>query len=420
MSRFDVLRLPAFRLFFVAQLGSALGDFMVAPALAFAILDRTGSPGDIGLVLAARTIPVVLFMLLGGVVADRWPRHRVMFGADAVRVVSQGITAALVLSGDARIWQLMALQAVHGTASALFTPAVTGLVGQVVDAERRHSANALRSMTHSAAMITGPLLSTLLIVTVGSGWAIAADAATFAVSAFCLARIHLPPTPARPTDARNMLVELKLGWREFRSRTWVWSVILMASLTNMMYAVFTVLGPVLSKRELGSPGAWGAILAAFGLGAVTGSASALWLRVRHPLRTGVLSLTLFAAPPLVMSATDSAVIAGAAAFLGGMALMFFNPLWETTLQKEIPGDKLSRVSAYEWFGSYAAQPVGLALAGPVAAATSVRFTLFAAGATQLVVCLATLAGRDVRAYRAADHQAEGADHQTEGRERTTQ
>ncbi|MFE5890191.1 MFS transporter [Streptomyces sp. NPDC002285] len=394
-----VLRVRSFRLFFIAQSSSSLGDFLVAPALAFAILDLTGSAAAIGLVLAARTIPLTLFMLVGGVLADRLPRQRVMLAGDLARFCSQAVTAALVFSGDAAVWQLMALQAVHGTATALFMPAVTGLVQECVPAPQRQSANALRSISHSAAMIAGPLLATLLVLTAGTGWAIAADAATFAVSAYCLARLGLPRDATVPTGrGGHMLSELREGWREFASRTWVWSIITMASLSNMLYAVFTVLGPVLSERELGGRGAWGAILTAFGAGAVLGGAGALWLRTRHPLRTGLLATALFAAPPLVLSQASTTVPAAAAAFVGGAGLMLFNPLWETTLQAGVPASALSRVSAYEWFGSYAAQPIGLMLAGPLAAQAGMRTTLLAAGLAQLAISLAPLALRDVRSH----------------------
>ncbi|MFJ4434529.1 MFS transporter [Streptomyces sp. NPDC088923] len=400
--RLSTLRIPAFRLFLGAQFASALGDFMVAPALAFAVLDLTGSPGDLGLVLAARAVPVVVFMLLGGVLADRLPRHRVMIAADVARVLGQGTAAVLVLTGSAAVWQLVVLQAVHGTASALFTPAVTGLVRDTVPPPARQGANALRGMSQSAAMIGGPLLGTLLVLTAGTGWAIAADATTFAVSAACLALLRAPCSIRPPAPARPLWSDLREGWREFSSRPWVWSMIVMASLTNMLYAVFTVLGPVLSERELGGRGAWGLLLTAFGAGAICGGAAALWVRPVRPLRAGLLAVALFAAPPLVLSQAGSPLPAALAVFLGGCGLMLFNPLWETVLQAGVPAAALSRVSAYEWFGSCAAQPLGLALAGPLAAHAGLRTTLLATGLGQLLISLAPLALREVREYPAPD------------------
>ncbi len=398
-ARLNVLRDRPFRLFLLAQLTSWLGDFTAAPALAFAVLDLHGTPDDIGIVLAARSVPLVLFMLLGGVVADRLPRHLVMLGADVVRVVTQAATALLVIDGSGPLWGVAVLQFLGGSASAMFTPAVSGLMQTMVEPQHRQAANSLRSTSQSAAMVAGPLLSALLTLTLGAGWAIAVDAASFAVSAVCLGLLRLPPGTV-PSGPWRVLSGLRTGWQEFRSRTWVWSMIATASLSNMLYAVFTVLGPVLSERELGGRGAWGVIIASFGAGAVLGSTAGVWLRPRRPLLTASLVVALVAAPPLALSLTGALLPVVAAAFAAGAALMLFSPLWETVLQREIPADRLSRVSAYEWFGSYAAQPLGLAFAGPLAAAAGARTALLAAGAVQFAVCVAPLAVKDVRTYEA--------------------
>jgi predicted MFS family arabinose efflux permease len=396
-ARLDVLRDRPFRLFLLAQAASWLGDFTAAPALAFAVLDLHGTPDDIGLVLAARSVPLVLFMLLGGVVADRLPRHLVMLGADVARVATQAATALLVIDGSGPLWGVAVLQFLSGSASALFTPAVSGLVQAMVAPEHRQAANSVRSASQSAAMVAGPLLSALLALTIGAGWAIAVDAGSFAVSAVCLGLLRLPAGTTASGPWR-VLSALHVGWREFRSRAWVWSMIAAASLSTMLYAAFTVLGPVLSERELGGRGAWGVVIASLGAGAVVGSAAGVWLRPRRPLLTATVVVTLEAAPSLVLSLTGALFPVMVAAFAAGAALMLFNPLWETVLQREIPADRLSRVSAYEWFGSYAGQPLGLAFAGPLAEAAGVRTALLIAGAIQFAVCLAPLAVRDVRTY----------------------
>ncbi|MES9511143.1 MFS transporter [Streptomyces sp. NPDC000609] len=400
-ARLAVLRRPAYRWFFLAQLSSSFGDFLVGPAMAFAILDLTGSAGDIGLVMVARSLPIVGFMLIGGVIADRLPRYRVMMGADLVRLVCQGGSAALLLTGTASIWQLAALQAVYGTASAMFTPAVTGLVRQVVPDDELQSANALRSMSYSGMMIIGPAVATALVILAGPGWALACDAATFAVSACCLTRLRTTAAQGTgPLQARDILGDLREGWREFSGRTWVWSVITAASLTNGLFAVFTVLGPVLSERELGGPKTWGLVLAASGVGALCGGALAVYVRPRRPLRFGVCAVAGFAAPALVMSEASSAVLLAAAGFVGGLGLMIFNPLWETVLQQQVQPSALSKVSAYEWCGSYASQPLGLLAAGPLSGHLGLRHTLLACGLLHLVISLSPLAVREVRCLEA--------------------
>ena len=393
-----MLRLREFRWFFTGQFFSAFGDYLAAPALALAVLDLTGSANDIGLVLAARSVPIVVFMLIGGVIADRIPRVRLMVGADLARLAGQGGTAALLLAGHAQVWELMALQVVNGTASAMFTPAVSGLVQQTTPPELRQAANALRGMSQSAAMIAGPLAATLLIVTVRPSWAIAVDAGTFGVSAVCLSLLRLPAS-GEARAARHMVRDLRDGWRELTSRTWAWSLILAASASNMLATAFAVLGPVVSERYVhGGAGAWGVVMTAYGAGAVTGGLVALNVRPTRPLRFGVLGGALFALPALVMSQASSVFPIAAGAFLGGAGLMVFDPLWETVLQREIPAKALSKVSAYEWFGSYLGQPLGLALVGPVSAHLGVRGTLLVAGLANLTVSLAPMAVRDVRQY----------------------
>ncbi|MEZ0070316.1 MFS family permease [Streptacidiphilus sp. MAP12-20] len=392
---FRVLAVPAFRRFFLGQCASLLGDFLAGPALAFAVLGLTGSPARLGLVLAVRLVPTVLFMLLGGAIADRLPRQRVMRWADLARAVAQAASAALILTGQARLWELMALQLVLGTGSALFTPAITGLVQETVPAERRQAANALRSLSQSVAMVVGPLCSVALVVWVGPGWAIAVDSATFLCSAACLRRLGVERA-AGPVRANRIGADLAEGWREFTGRTWIWATIAVASVANMAYSTLSVLGPELSIRSFGGAAAWGEFLAAFGLGAVAGGALGLHVRPQRPLRFALVAVSLFASPALVLSQTTATLPALVAFFGGGLGMMVFNPVWETTLQAHVPADRLSRVSAYEWAGCFAAQPLGLALAGPLALDVGLRQVLLVAGILQLAATLSPLLLKEIR------------------------
>src|ERR1700685_1335583 len=221
-----------FRLFFTGQLVSLLGDAVTPFALAWAVLDLTGSARDLGFVLAAKIAPLVVFLLVGGVFADRLPRRAVMLTADVARMTVQATTAALLLSHTARIWELVVLQAVAGTGTAFFTPASTGLTPMTVSAGRLQEANALRGMSMASMQFAGPALAGLLIVTVGPGYALAIDAARFGVRAFYLARLHLPPHAALPPQSFGR--DLVDGWREFTARTWVWLSVVSVSIGNMM------------------------------------------------------------------------------------------------------------------------------------------------------------------------------------------
>jgi MFS family permease len=214
--RVGVLGERPFRLVFGAYVVSLVGDGIVPVALAFAVLDLTGSPTDLGLVLAARTVPLVACLLAGGVVADRTSRRRVMIAADLVRLVSQGVLGLLLVSGHARLWEVAALQAVLGAATGFFNPASTGLVPMVAGADRLQEANALRGVAMAGGQVVGPAIGGVLVATVGAGEALLADAATYAASALLLARVHVTE---RPTGERaTFLADLRDGWREVISR----------------------------------------------------------------------------------------------------------------------------------------------------------------------------------------------------------
>jgi MFS family permease len=226
---------------------------MVGVALAFAVLNLTGSPADLGYVLAARSIPMVAGLLIGGVIADRLPRRRIMVTADLARFLGQATMATLLISGHARIWELAALQVLHGAAAATFNPASTGLIPSIVTSGRLQQANALRGLAISIGGIAGPIMAGVLVAASSPGWAIAADAATFAISAIMLTRLR--PPAHKPPPAQSFIRDLREGWSEFSSRTWVWTIVTAASLTNMLFAAFLVLGPAISKHSLGGPAA---------------------------------------------------------------------------------------------------------------------------------------------------------------------
>jgi MFS family permease len=257
-----------FRLFFTGQLVSLLGDAVTPFALAWAVLDLTGSARDLGFVIAADTAPLVIFLLVGGVFADRLPRRGVMLTADVARMAVQAATAALLLSHTAHVWQLIVLQALAGTGTAFFNPASTGLTPMTVSAGRLQEANALRGMSMGLSQFAGPALAGILIVTIGPGYALAIDAASFGVSAFYLARLHLPEHVSLPPQSFGR--DLIDGWRDFTARSWVWLVVISASLGNMMSGAWLVLAAVWIKNGHGGAGAWTAILVVSAVGGVAG------------------------------------------------------------------------------------------------------------------------------------------------------
>jgi MFS family permease len=390
-----VLRLRDFRLVFGAFAVSVLGDRMVVIALAFAVLHLGGSASDIGIVLAARTVPLVGALLIGGVVADRTSRRAVMVSADLSRMVTQGVLAALLITGEPAIWTLAVLSGLTGAATGFFNPASTGLLPAVVPPEQLQQANGLRATAMSGGEILGPALGGVLVAAAGAGWALAVDAATFAGSAAFLANLRLPPRLPR-TEKESFFADLRQGWTEFRSRTWVWVSVSAGGIATLMWGTWSVLGPVVAKRDLGGAAAWGAVLAAMGIGAMAGALVAIRIRPRRPLALGAVCLSAFALPPALLALGAPTPVLALGTFLAGAGMMLDGSVWESTLQRKIPSEALSRVSSLDWFGLMALGPLGLAIAGPLATLLGIDGALWLAAIAILVVSLGMLAVRDVR------------------------
>jgi MFS family permease len=398
MGRFDALRERPFRLLFLGQAVSLLGDGMVGVALAFAVLEETGSATDLGIVLAARTVPLVAFLLVGGVWADRLPRRALMVTTDLIRLAAHGAMAALLIAGEPGIWTIAVLAGIAGAASAFFNPAITGIMPAVVSTERLQQANALRGLTEAAGRIAGPAVAGVLVVGVGPGWALAVDAATFGVSALFLALI---PMPAHvPVESHSFVADLRDGWDDFRSRTWLWTTVAQTTFGNMLFAAYFVLGPLVAERELGGAGAWALIASAFGVGLLLGGIVLLQLDPTRPVLVATLAVSLYTLPLAFLAIPAAAAITALAALLAGGGLAVANNLWETTQQRHVPAELLSRVTSYDWFGSLAAVPVGMLLWGPIADQIGVSTALWIAFAFQLSSILGLLLVREVRELRA--------------------
>jgi MFS family permease len=375
---------------------SVFGDAMLLLALSFAVLDLTGSATDLGLVIAASRAPLLLTVLAGGVVADRLSRRWVMVAADVARGVALAVTAALLIAGTATLWQLVVLQAVVGTATGFFYPAATGLVPLTVRPQLLQDANAFRAISDGVARIAGPVASGIVVVATSPGWAVAVDAGTFAVSALSLVFLRLP-AHVRPVG-RRFVRDLADGWNEFVSRTWIWVMVVFAgSLGNFFSSPLVALGPAVAKEHFGGAGAWAAISAGLGAGALAGAFLVLSLRTRRPLVTACLALALYGLPLVALAFVAPVVVVVAAAFAGGIGQSSANTLWETTLQRHVPNASLSRVASYDSFGSLLFNPIGLALAGPVAAAIGTGTTLAVAGCWFFVSSLVLAALPSIRA-----------------------
>jgi MFS family permease len=386
-----------FRWLFLSQTVSTTGDRIVLVALALLVTERTGSTADLGLVLGAYTAAQVLFLLFGGVWADRLPRHRIMLSTDLVRGTLHALLAVLIVTNVVGVWQLVAIEALFGAAEAFFRPAFSGLVPQTVPERLIQEANALTNLTQTVAEFAGPAIATALVLLSGTGLAFAIDAATFFVSAALLSLMR-PRERGEPAERSSIRRELAEGFREVRRRTWVWVTIVVFSVQLLgAYAPYVVLGPTVAGERYGDPAWFGWLAAAVGFGTAVGSLTALRWRPRRPLVAGIalvlpfcLMLVAFAAGlPLA-----ALLPVGAAT---GVGVALFGVWWQTALAERIPPRALSRVTSYDWMGSLALLPLGYLVVGVLADQLGATEVMAAGGLLATAVLLLGLLPRETRA-----------------------
>jgi predicted MFS family arabinose efflux permease len=348
---------------------------MAPVALAFAVLHLTGSPSALGLVLAARTIPNVLFLVIGGVIADRLPRSTVLVGTNIIGGAAQAVAAVLLISGEAHVWQLAVLEAVNGSAFALFYPADSALVPLTVPEHQLQEANAVLRFGTNAMMVLGAALAGVLVAATNPGWALAVDAATFILAAALMASMR--GIEAAASGASSFFTDLRDGWTEFVAHRWLWTVVAQFSIMLVgFFGAFLVLGPVVAERDLSGASSWAAILGGQSAGLLLGGLLALAWRPRYPLLVATIAVFGNALPiaALAFGLPLSAIVA--TAVVNGVGMEIFGVYWYTALHENVAPEALSRVSAYDALGSMAISPLGLAAAGPMSDLIGVDATLW--------------------------------------------
>lgn len=370
---------------------------MAPVALAFAVLDTSGSPMALGVVLAARTVPLIVLLLAGGVLGDRIGRDRVIAWSNTLSGGSQAVTAALLISGRAELWELIVLAAVNGTAAAAGLPATNALLPQLVPREQLQQANALTSLTRAVVAVIGPGLAALIVTTASPGWALGIDALTW----FAAAALLLPVRVPEPiTGHRPLTDDLADGWDLFRSTTWLWVGVAAFAVLNALYeGGFITLGPALAQgTDLGVRG-WGLLLSAQGVGVLVATLALLRWRLERPLLCAMLGFALFGLPMVVLGATTALAPLLAVGFASGVGVQTCSLGWSLALQENLPGDLLSRASSYDSLGSYAAVPAGQILLGHLGTSYDVQSVVLVCGVVSVVVALLPLgvpAFREIR------------------------
>lgn len=378
VDRFGPLRERQFRLLWFARTGSAVGDSLIPVALIWAVGHDLGAGATgVGIVLACYTIGGAAVTLAGGVWADRLPRRAVMIGADLVRVVTQSTTAVLLFAGTAHVWELAVLQGIAGAAAGFFNPASKALIPQTVSAGRLQQANALISLSRSAANVFGPALSGVIVAVAGAGWVFSIDAASFLFSVVFVAAMRVVPY-AKPV-AQRFWRDLAEGWREVRRHRWLTAGFLGYAVGNFGVGIYIVVGSLVAIHQLGGAPAWGLIVGSAAFGGVVGGFVAYRIRPSHPVSMAFAVWTLCALPAFALVRPFPLAAVMACALVFGGSVLVGNTLFETAMQQEVAPGRLARVASIDLLLSLCLMPAGQLLAGPISDAVGVHATLVLAG-----------------------------------------
>ena len=399
LQRFPVLGIRDFRLL--------LADRLLAPAayafslvgVSFAVLHTTGSTFDLSLVLAAQILPSLIFTLAGGVIADRVRPQLVIIAGNLMIALGEGTFGILVLTGHPRLWQMIALETMTGTGMAIFYPASQALLPRLVPGGLLQQASTISRMAMNGGQMAGAALAGLAVTAFGPGWALLACGTGMLGTVPLM--LSLRVTAHERVQESSMLRDLREGWSEFRSHTWLWAIVAQFGVIMMAwYGGFQVLGPVVAKTDLGGPAAWGAIAAAESVGLIVGGLVSLRFTPRRPMLFVVLIGGAIALSPLSLAMLWPLAVVCVASFALGIAMEVMMVQWTVALARRISPERLARVSSYDALGSVMAMPVGALVAGPLAAVIGVSVTQYGAAALIIVATALALIPRDVRTLRA--------------------
>lgn len=389
----DVFKQPSFGAFFTARTFSFMGTSMTTVALTFTVLQKTNDARFLGYVLAAHMIPMVAFLILGGGLADRFRRDRILQLSNVSAGVTQAGIAMVALSG-ANIGYMIPLAVLNGVAEAASLPALRGIVPDLVQKSQLQQTNSLLGSVRNVIRLLGPVLAGFLAATVGGGWATAATAVLFFGSAFAMFFVKMPTHPTSPSV--NIFREIHQGFRYFISLTWVWQVTLTFALVNAIYVGgWQILGPVISEHSIGASG-WGIVLSFGAAGVLLGSLILTKVRVKRPLVAGLLSATLLGLPLIALGIGQGLIVLVIGAFVAGLGSAIFGILWDTTLQSQIPKSMISRVTSFDDFGAYVTIPIGQLLAVPIGLAFGYTSVVLAGGLLLVLLALLPLRLSSVR------------------------
>ena len=380
---------------FISNVGNGLSPI----ALAYGVLSIPGADGkDLSIVMAARFIPMVALMLLGGVVGDRYKRNRVVGGTDIIGSVFVAISAISFIGHFPSVWLLAVMGAIFGVLNALWWPAMTGVLPEILPKTNLKDGNAIVALSSNIGFVLGALLGGTLVTLYESGWALLIDAISFLIAGFLVWNLDLPAMPERENN--SVIHDLRIGWREFISRPWVIAIVCSFAIINMCFeAMWQVLGPLAYDQGTSGPRNWSLNLAAVTTGMICGSVIALKIKLKRPLVSSMILMAAASVWNFAIASSQPLLIVMACGFISGLSIDIFMVQWNTAMQTHIPEESFSRVAAYDAFGSFGIAPIGVAFAGPAAAYFGITTTLWATGILTFFAALASLSVKSLRTLK---------------------
>ncbi len=385
-----------FSMLVTARLISNVGNGLSPIALAYGVLSLPGADGsDLSIVMGARYLPLIIFMLFGGVFADRFQRNRIVGGSDIIGSGLVAVSAISLIAGFSSILLLAVMGALFGFLNALWWPAMSGVLPEILPKEKLQEGNAIIGLMSNIGVVFGTLLGGVIVTLTSPGWALLIDGATFFIAGIIVWNLKLDAKSR--IESPGILDDLRVGWREFISRSWVVTMVIAFAFINMAFdSMITILGPLnFSDPETG-PRDWSYNLAGLTIGMMIGGIIVLKFKFKHPLFVSMILVAISGVWDFALAFDLSLAISIAAGIFSGIAVEIFLVTWSTSMQTHIPEESFSRVNAYDSLGSYGFAPLGIIIAGPLAEAFSVNSILFATGSITLLASVVALSVKSVR------------------------
>lgn len=397
-----VLQTPTLRKLVAARFISNLGNGLGPIAIPFGVLALPNTNGtSLSMVWFANMLPLVAFTLIGGVIGDKFPRAQLVGGADillGILVLANGIS---LITGNGALWIFIVVGFVGGFLNAIWYPSMGALTSDLADEKILQESNSSIMLSSNIAMIIGTSIGGGLVALYGAGWAIAIDGVSFIIAGLVVYSLRKNTPVAKPTS-ESTFRELMSGWKEFTSHKWIVAIV---AASTILFAcersIYSIIGPLVAKNNLGGPKPWALILAIWSIGSVLGVLVAGKVKPKYPIRFALMMQFPSVLWALALGNTDSILLIAIASFSLGIAMDLFYVFWVTTIQQHVAKDSLSKVLAYDAWGSMAMAPLIMGIAGPITEYFGTKATLNAISIICFIALLMPFLVREVRDIQAS-------------------